>query len=546
MNRKKIIPIILSFGIIFTSTISIFNIANGKELSQDQYIALAENKVKEFKSCPVFSTYNKCYEALCKIKDQGIREKLGSEIAPYWNKVATPYVLDGLKRMEALANDKNLLTFNDLMLEIKNSSLKTEEDRKFNEGYLLGELDGWAKSGSLYTKEECSAIDKIVYTWNNKTEENVNECERLISKVAHPKSRQWLQGEVNNIKKLMKVDNKNEDKPKPTRPGIKTGWDRDIDGKYIYLDENGNRIKNKIMNINGKSYAFDENGLMRTGWFLIKNRGYYGYKNGVLAQDEVSEGWKFDSDCRAIKYVSNDMPSPKIPKFVPRGNLVYHNPITGDDFYDCDILWAKALNQQNIQLSINKYNVVTNYDLNNSQNVPQWVKLEDEFVYKYEKDEYHDSAYNWINRLASYVDNNKATPEEMMRDTGYIISKNDWNMYKAWYEPADNKWYKSIPKFAGKVTVNCTNTAEELHNELKNQGMYNISIDTKEGRVVDHYYMIPNEDRTKLTVVRIALIIKETTEPKKDEIEETDINKVFNPWEWKYVNNYWKEHKTYK
>ncbi|WP_244834542.1 cadherin-like beta sandwich domain-containing protein [Clostridium sp. BJN0001] len=72
-----------------------------------------------------------------------------------------------------------------------------------------------------------------------------------------------------------------------------------IDGKYYYADQNGDRKSGWLM-CNGKYYYMDENGVMQTGWKVIGPTYYYLNSNGDMATGWIkpsgNEWYYMDSD----------------------------------------------------------------------------------------------------------------------------------------------------------------------------------------------------------------------------------------------------------
>ena len=174
---------------------------------KDLGVTIAKQRLAQVHITPVFSLYNKAYAEMLKIDistKEGVLEqtKLLSELAPYWNKVATNYVLNGLKQLETLAKNKNLLDYNNMLIEFQDESKMYVEDKTFNKDYLLGELDAWGRSGALFSKTETDSIDQVNKTWLSRTKEDIDLSQKLIDKVQNIKSRQWLQDELNKIKKI--------------------------------------------------------------------------------------------------------------------------------------------------------------------------------------------------------------------------------------------------------------------------------------------------------------------------------------------------------
>ena len=525
MKRKKILSITLGLGLLVNSTLLINN-AKANELTQDQIISIATEKLKEFKSCPVFSTYNKCYEALCAIKDQGVREYLGAQIAPYWNKVATPYVLDGLKRMEALGKDKNLLTFNELMTEIKNSELKTDADGKFNEGYLLGELDAWAKSGSLYTKEECSAIDKIVETWTNKTEENVKACEELIAKVGHEKSRQWLQGEVENIKKLMvKVDKPAEEKPvvkpaedkpvvtpieeKKEEPVQKEEKKEEPAQKEEKKEEPVVVVKNEVPVIEGSDITINQGEEFKTSLLGLKatdkeDGDLTGSIEVVKNTVDTKIAGQYEVEVKVTdKQGATATKTLAVTVKDVRGKLVYTDPHTGKEYYEKDIEDAKQAKEKAEKELADKKAKEQAEAKKIEESKKEGVKLTSEQLTTLYNAKFANNCYAgvkraWFDDMFDKWTKGELTVDRMTEDNGYIISKDEYNLNKAWVEPSSDRWaccdvYTINVK---ELTLNYTNDLDKLHLELEKAG-FNYKHVALPNRY-ENYKFIVNDDKVEV------------------------------------------------
>jgi hypothetical protein len=187
---------------------------NSDYLVSDRDIAeiVARQKLNRVFSLPVFSNYNRAYAEMLKVdtstsEGKITQEDLMNQLAPYWEKVATPYVLNGLKELDGLAKDKNLLDYNRMLVEFQDQSKMSKEDKTYNMDYLLGELAAWGDSGCLFSKAETTAIDQVNRTWNNMTKENIDLSKQLINNIQNSKSKQWLEGELEKIRNIQESNN---------------------------------------------------------------------------------------------------------------------------------------------------------------------------------------------------------------------------------------------------------------------------------------------------------------------------------------------------
>lgn len=74
---------------------------------------------------------------------------------------------------------------------------------------------------------------------------------------------------------------KEPEAPKKGWVEVKKGW--------VYYNDDGKRIKNKTVEIEGKKYNFDDKGLMRTGWYEGKKNWLYFGEDGAMKTGEFIE-----------------------------------------------------------------------------------------------------------------------------------------------------------------------------------------------------------------------------------------------------------------
>lgn len=60
----------------------------------------------------------------------------------------------------------------------------------------------------------------------------------------------------------------------------KSGW-LQLDGVWYYLNASGSRETDKLSEINGRTYLFDEEGRMQTGWGKVKNKWHFFNESGA-------------------------------------------------------------------------------------------------------------------------------------------------------------------------------------------------------------------------------------------------------------------------
>ena len=77
------------------------------------------------------------------------------------------------------------------------------------------------------------------------------------------------------------------------------------DYRWFYADKSGKLVASKIKKINGKNYAFDEYGRMKTGFVMTKNKGKdYDYK--VNDVDKMLRSDWIDANYAGVSYFSDD------------------------------------------------------------------------------------------------------------------------------------------------------------------------------------------------------------------------------------------------
>ena len=73
-------------------------------------------------------------------------------------------------------------------------------------------------------------------------------------------------------------------------------WKQTESGSWMYIYPDGTNAVSKWEYIQGEWYMFDENGYMRTGWYLDGDKYYYFDENGVMLHDTDVEGYHLGSD----------------------------------------------------------------------------------------------------------------------------------------------------------------------------------------------------------------------------------------------------------
>lgn len=82
--------------------------------------------------------------------------------------------------------------------------------------------------------------------------------------------------------------------------GTSAEWKQDNNGWWY---KEGNSYAKGLRDINGKSYYFDSNGYMKTGWIQDSyyDTWHYFYQNGAMAYNTVIDGYELDEDGTWIK-----------------------------------------------------------------------------------------------------------------------------------------------------------------------------------------------------------------------------------------------------
>lgn len=70
----------------------------------------------------------------------------------------------------------------------------------------------------------------------------------------------------------------------------------EVDGGWKFAYPDGTYAVSKWEYIKGEWYMFDENGFIRTGWYLDGDKYYYFDENGVMLHDTDVEGYHLGSD----------------------------------------------------------------------------------------------------------------------------------------------------------------------------------------------------------------------------------------------------------
>ena len=72
----------------------------------------------------------------------------------------------------------------------------------------------------------------------------------------------------------------------------KAGW-LQLGDDWYYLNSSGSRENDKLSQINGKTYLFDENGKMQTGWKTVNKEAMFFEESGALKEKNLKpSSWK--------------------------------------------------------------------------------------------------------------------------------------------------------------------------------------------------------------------------------------------------------------
>ncbi|GAA0077174.1 hypothetical protein UT300005_15520 [Clostridium sp. CTA-5] len=132
----------------------------------------------------------------------------------------------------------------------------------------------------------------FVYKWDNDEDwDKVYRVDGSMEKLSvYDKDNMVVWNEDDEVYSV--IDGKSDSNSgSETDPDVKTGWDQDANGNWIFFDTAGNQIKNNWVNSNGKYYYMDYNGIMQSNkWVCPYGNWYYLNADGSMA----SSGWLND------------------------------------------------------------------------------------------------------------------------------------------------------------------------------------------------------------------------------------------------------------
>lgn len=118
-------------------------------------------------------------------------------------------------------------------------------------------------------------------------------------------ARYYLDGEGSPVKGFRMVENKLRYFDPEGRMQEKAGWIL-IDGKYYYMNQSLELVKDRVQEINGKRYCFDGDGVMLTGRIQAdKENFYYTDDKGAILTDQDFEldGFTYHADAEGKVFV---------------------------------------------------------------------------------------------------------------------------------------------------------------------------------------------------------------------------------------------------
>ena len=233
------------------------------------------------------------------------------------------------------------------------------------------------------------------------------------------------------------------------RAEVTTGWNK-IDGKYYYYSADGYFYSNGNYSIDGKLYAFDENGVMLTGWIkntrsdedgIVRTSWYHASPGGVL-----DIGWKKINDKWYYFYKESGDP------WMETGKMVTGNwKIDGKNYYfgtDGAMKtngWIKHISQGDGTTYTSWVHASPGGALDTG-----WKKIENKWYY-FSDDGWMYIGRHTINGKLYYLGNDGAMKtDEWIKETGideegnsrtyWLYASSSGALVTGWQQISD-KWY---------------------------------------------------------------------------------------------------------
>lgn len=180
---------------LFTSLLLVFSILLPIAVKADTK-SDAEHLLNLALKEKTFYHYNVAYAQIMNLPVGTDRDNLLSKLAPITNEVWSPEIIEINKLISEMANKKSAKAYDQIEAKILKSNLK-----EVDKNYLSSELYGWGRN-LVWTDDYKAAVDAVIEAWNKKTVASIQHAKDLISKIKVEINKEYLLGELANIKPI--------------------------------------------------------------------------------------------------------------------------------------------------------------------------------------------------------------------------------------------------------------------------------------------------------------------------------------------------------